>query len=76
MGNTFDHPELSTYAVDPYAKYADWATEAERFRRAWMQRMGMSADEIDYHCKNDPPTDLDAEIAEYNAICRIQESRQ
>ncbi len=64
----------STSSVDPLGKSAKWINNAEEIRRHWMELMGMSQEDIKYHLINDPPTDPDEELAQYNAMFRIQDS--
>ncbi len=64
----------STSSVDPLENSAKWINNAEQVRRAWMEMMGMSDEDIEYHLVNDPPTDLDEELTQYNAMCRVQEN--
>lgn len=46
-------------------------SEAELYRRLWMQAVGMKDDEIDLHVANDPPTDAEREKAELLAAVEI-----
>lgn len=63
-----------TSSVDPRGQFALWTANIEQVRWAWMEMMGMSQEEIKYQLANDPPTDLDEELAQYNAMCRIEET--
>jgi hypothetical protein len=49
------------------------ASNALKVRKQWLTMMGMTETEIAEDCALDPPTDLDAELAEYNAMFRIQD---
>ena len=62
-----------TNVADPWTAhgYSQWHN-AENVRREWMRMMGLSEDEITESINDDPPIDLDDEIAEYNAMFRIQ----
>ncbi|NND99134.1 MAG: hypothetical protein HKN47_17595 [Pirellulaceae bacterium] len=46
---------------------------ASDVRRNWLRMMGLSDEEIEKHCSLVPPTDIDEEVAEYNAMCDIQQ---
>ncbi len=69
-----NNSKTSTSSVDPLEKSAQWTNNVEQVRCAWMEMMGMGKDDIAYHLANDPPTDLDEELTQYNAICSIQEN--
>jgi hypothetical protein len=63
----------STITPDPWTEcgYADWKDRALEIRREWMRMMGMDDAEIDLHCTQQPPTDLDEELAHYNTMFSI-----
>jgi hypothetical protein len=58
---------------DPFGTSAQWINNAEQVRRAWLEMMGMPDEYIDLQISSDPPTDVDEELTQYNAMCRIQE---
>ena len=73
--NTTDNATgINTRQPDPWSDsgYAQWQGAAD-IRKAWMKMMGMDDQEIDEHCKKSPPTNIDDELAEYNAMFAIQE---
>ena len=49
---------------------------ALKVRKQWMQMMGFPEAEIDDECRRDPPTDLDEELRNYNAMFAIQSRNQ
>ena len=51
-------------------------TEAERFRRQWLTKMGASPQEIDESVRDVPPRDADLERQELAAIEWIQRERR
>ena len=64
----------STRLPDPWSEsgYADWYNALD-VRKAWMRMMGLDDDEIAEQCEHSPPTDLDDELSNYNAMFEIQE---
>lgn len=63
-----------TSSPDPWTEcgFAEWRQNAVSVRRAWMEMMGLSGEEIEEQCVTDPPVDLDEELAQYNAMFAIQ----
>lgn len=45
---------------------------ARRLRRTWLRTMGLDADEIAANCSEVPPTDVDEERAQYEAVLEIR----
>ncbi|MBY0522563.1 MAG: hypothetical protein K2R98_04170 [Gemmataceae bacterium] len=41
---------------------------AVKVRRKWMGEMGLSAEEVDESCRDDPPTSLDEELRQLQAV--------
>ncbi len=72
---TFDMVFASTQICDPWSQYSNWQS-VRTVREEWMRMMGLSEEEIAEHCVACPPTDLDEEIAQYNAMFDIQEMNQ
>jgi len=46
---------------------------AMEVRKLWLRMMGLDKAEIDEQCRYLPPTNLADELADYNAMCDIQE---
>ena len=74
MSETTFNLTQSTSSPDPWTAsgYSEWRQDAWNVRRAWMKMMGMSEEEIEEQCKHCPPTNLDEEIEQYNAMFAIQ----
>ncbi len=72
---TLHQTGLNTRSPDPWTEdgYADWQLDPFAIRRQWMEMMGLSQDEIDENCELDPPTDIDEELSQYNAMFVIQD---
>lgn len=47
-------------------------TEAEKIRREWLAKMGLSQEEIDEAVRDDPPHSIHAEMKQLEAIEAIQ----
>lgn len=62
---------MSTSTTDPRAGYSDWRTNALSVRRNWMELLGFEQDEIDAVCVDGTILDLDEELEQYNAACRL-----
>lgn len=62
---------MSTSTTDPRAVYSDWRMNALSVRRNWMELLGFGQEEIDAACIEGTVLDLDEELEEYNAACRL-----
>ena len=62
----------STHISDPWSEFADWH-DALEVRKEWMRMMGLDENEIAEQCEHSPPTDMDEELSQYNAMFAIQE---
>lgn len=71
---TFDLGLQTTSSPDPWTEsgYSEWKQYARSVRRAWMEMMGLSDEEIEEQCVIEPPTDLDEELTQYNAMFEVQ----
>jgi len=71
--------ELTTTGIaDPWSEhgYSNWQDSALNVRRGWMEMMGLSEDEIESACQPGTHADFDEELAEYNAMFRIQKMNE
>lgn len=74
MTKLFNHFEDATSVADPFSEFSEWKADgAVDVRRNWLRMMGLSDAEIEEDCSQFQPTDIDAEVAEYNAMCDIQQ---
>lgn len=64
--------DQDTSCADPWTQngYSTWQT-AGQIRRQWMQIMGFTEEEILEAIEHSPPIDIDEEIAQFNAACRL-----
>lgn len=71
---TFDLGLQTTSSPDPWTEcgYSEWKQDVGSVRRAWMEMMGLSDEEIAEQCTIEPPSNLDEELAQYNAMFDIQ----
>lgn len=52
---------------------ADAIADSVATRKAWLAMMGLDEQEIAENCEHCPPTDLDEELRQYNAMLEIQQ---
>ena len=57
---------------DSRAGDSDWIANSAKVRKAWLGMMGLDEQEIAENCEHCPPTDLDEELRQYNAMLEIQ----
>ena len=75
IGETLSSSPMESHTLpDPWSEsgYSNWYNALE-VRKAWMRMMGLDDDEIAEQCEHSPPSDLDEELSDYNAMFDIQE---
>lgn len=71
-GGTYDHEAVGAPTGSCPRCCSEWKQDARNVRMAWMEMTGLSDKEIEEQCAHCPPTDLDEEIVQYNAMRAIQ----